>query len=147
MKIKNVQRVLFLLIFFLFANHAWAEDWILCEVSGTGNRYYDKSSIKKVSNDIVSIWTIKVYNNIGKAKDFLMLTKENKAPKNVDILNCNSMIVEFDCKKNKFRISAWTIYDKEKKALFSAPNSMFQWKDVIAKSTSEELKKIVCKKQ
>lgn len=146
MQVRNIQMVIFLMILLLFANHVWAEEWVLYEKSQTGNRYYDKSSIKEVNN-IASVWTIKVYNQEGKAKDFAMLKRKNKAPQNADILNCNSVLVDFDCKNNTFKVNGWTIYDKEKKAVYSVPKYMSQWKGVGEKSSSGKLKNIVCKKR
>jgi hypothetical protein len=145
MKVRNVQSVICLVIFFLFANLAWAEDWIRYEDSKTGTMYYDKSSIKESKNDIFSIWTIKVYNKDGKTHDFEILKTKNKAPQNPDILNCASVLVEFDCLNKKFRVTAWTIYDKEKHVIYSAPKSVEKWQNIVARTASEKLKNIVCK--
>jgi hypothetical protein len=145
MKVRNVRSVICLVIFFLFANQAWAEDWISYEESKTGHMYYDKSSIKEVNKNIISVWTIKVYNKDGKTKDFSILKRKNKAPDNADILNCNSILAEFDCANKKFRVTAWTIYDKEKHIIYSAPKSIDKWKAIVANTASEKLKNIVCK--
>ena len=145
MKGRSVQMVICLVFFFLFANLACAEDWISYDVSKTGTKYYEKSSIKELDKNIISVWTIKVYNNEGRKRDFAILKKKNKAPGNPDMLNCTSMLVDFDCVNKKFRVTAWTIYDKEKHILFSAPKSNENWDIMVAKSASEKLKNIVCK--
>ena len=144
MKVRNVQSVICLVIFFLFANQAWAENWIKYEESKTGHMYYDKSSIKEVNKNFISVWTLKVYNKDGKAKDFSMLKGKNKAPNNADILDSNSIVAEFDCVNKKFRVTAWTIYDKEKHIIYSAPKFMNKWESIVANSSSEKLKNIVC---
>ena len=144
MKVRSVQMVICLVFFFLFANLACAEDWISYDVSKTGTKYYEKSSIKEVDKNIISVWTINVYNNEGKKRDFAILKEKNKAPKNPDMLNCTSMLVEFNCENKKFRVTTWTIYDKEKHNLFSAPKSNENWDGIVAKSASEKLKNIVC---
>lgn len=145
MKIKNVQRVVFLLIFFLFTTCAWAEEWVPYDVAKTGNRYYEKNSIKKTGDNIFSVWTIKVYNKEGKAKDFYQLTQKNAAPQSPDLLNFSALLVDVDCKNNKFKINAMTIYDKEKKVLFSAPESLFKWDKIVDNTSSGKLKSKVCK--
>jgi hypothetical protein len=60
MKIKNVQGIIILVIFLLFANHALASDWILYGSPDTGKEYYDKGSIQKVNKHIVRVWTKKI---------------------------------------------------------------------------------------
>jgi hypothetical protein len=55
------------------------------------------------------------------------------------------MLVEFDCVNKKFRVTAWTIYDKEKHALYSAPATINKWQAMIPKTVSDKLKNIVCK--
>jgi hypothetical protein len=144
MKVRNVQMVICLVFIFLFANLAYAEDWISYDVSKTGNKYYEKSSIKEVDKNIISVWTIDVYNDEGKKRDFAILKAKNKAPNNPDMLKCASMLVEFDCVDHKFRVPAWTIYDKENHILFSAPKSNENWDRIVAKSASEKLKNMVC---
>lgn len=145
MKIKNVQRMVFLLIFVLFATQAWAEDWVLYDTAKTGNRYYEKNSIKKAGDNIFNVWTIKVYNKEGKAKDYYQLTQKKVALQNPDVLSFNAILVDVDCKNNKFKINAMTIYDKEKKALFSAPSSLSKWGNIVANTSSGKLKSKICK--
>ena len=145
MKNKNVQRVVFFLIFFLFTTCAWAEEWIPYDVAKTGNRYFEKNSIKKAGDNIFNVWAIKVYNKEGKAKDFYQLTQKNIAPQSPDLLSFSTLLVDVDCKNNKFKINAMTIYDKEKKALFSAPESLFKWDKIVDNTSYGKLKSKVCK--
>jgi len=147
MKVRSVQMFIGLVFFFLFANLACAEDWISYDVSKTGTMYYEKSSIKELNKNIFRVWTIKVYNQDGKTKDFSMLKRKNKAPGKADLLSCNSILVEFDCANKKFRVTAWTIYDKEKHMIYSAPPSIDKWQNIVANTASEKLKNIVCKKR
>jgi len=147
MKLRNFQRVIFSLVFILFAHCGWAEEWIPYEDSKTGARYYEKNSIKQVENNIVRIWTIKVYNKEGKAKDFYMLTQKGQAPQSADMLNLSSIMVDLDCNNNKFKLNALTIYDRGKKAIFSAPESMFKWNEVVDNTSSGKLKNKICKKK
>jgi hypothetical protein len=145
MKVRNVQMALCLVFIFLFANLACAEDWIIYDVSKVGTKYYEKNSIKQVDKNMMRVWTINVYSDEGKKRDFAILKAKNKAPGNPEMLNCTSMLVEFDCLNKKFRVVAWTVYDKEKHVLLSAPKSNENWDIMVAKSASEKLKNIVCK--
>jgi hypothetical protein len=145
MKMKSIQIMIFLLFFILLGSHGWAEEWISYDAPKTGTRYFEKNSIQNVDKNIVRVWTIKVYTREGKAQDYFMLKQKNQAPESPEMLHLSSLSVDLDCKKNKFKITAFTIYDKEKKALFSAPASMFQWDDVVGDASSGKLKRKVCK--
>lgn len=145
MKVRSVQMVIGLVCIFLFANLACAEDWISYDASKTGTKYYEKSSIKEVDKNITSVWTIKVYNQEGQKQDFAILKKKHQAPAKPEMLYSTSMLVEFDCVNKKFRVAAWTIYDKEKHVIYSAPKSIDKWQKIVARTASEKLKNIVCK--
>ena len=57
MKAKHIQVIICLVIFLLFANQAWATDWIYYDTSAVGDKlYYDKSRIKKENESIISVW-------------------------------------------------------------------------------------------
>ena len=47
--------ILIIGILFLFANQAWAENWILYASTNLGDTYYYKSSIKRVNKNIVKV--------------------------------------------------------------------------------------------
>lgn len=133
MKVKLVHSFLFLVFIFLFSNFARAEDWIFVENSASDARYCDKNSIKRVNNNIVSVWCIKVYNQSGKRKAFSKLKKMNIAPGNADMLRCDSKLVEVDYVKRRYRITRSTIYDKNNRIIHSEPNTNAQWKDINTK--------------
>ena len=145
MKVRSVQMVIGLVCIFLFANLAGAEDWISFERSKTGNMYYEKSSIKEVDKNITSVWTIKVYNQEGQKQDFAILKKKHQAPAKPEMLHSTSMLVEFDCANKKFRVTAWTIYDKEKHVIYSAPATINKWQKIVPKTATVKLKNVVCK--
>ena len=79
MKIMNIQGIICLVIIFLFANQAWAAEWIHYMSNASGNSYYDKSSIKKVNKNISSVWTKVIFNKDGKTKAFSFLKSIKKA--------------------------------------------------------------------
>ena len=76
MKVKNVQSIICLVIIFLFANQAWAAEWIYYASTSIGMLYYDKSSIKKVNKNIISVWAKTIFNEDGKNRDFFISQKD-----------------------------------------------------------------------
>jgi len=131
--------------FFLFANFAWAEDWVQYESSNTGNKYFEKSSIKEAGKNIVRVWVLKVYNKEGKEKDFEMLKKRKLTPPpSADVLSWNSVIAEIDCANKKIKPISWTIYDNKKNVVYNAPKSIEKWVKIEAKLSTEKLRKMVC---
>jgi hypothetical protein len=145
MKIMNVQGIICLVIIFLFANQAWAAEWIRYMSNASGNSYYDKSSIKKVNTNISSVLTKVIFNKDGKTKAFSFLKSINNAPDNPDILELELRLLEIDCVNKKSRISSASFYNKKGNVVFSLPKNVYgEWQKIIPKSTSETLKNKVC---
>ena len=103
MKIKNVQSIIFLVFFSLFANQAWAAEWIYFDTAAVGDVYYDKSSIKKVSENIISVLNKDVLSEKTKKKYFSLLKEIHKAPKNPSMLNYYTKLMEIDCVNKKIK--------------------------------------------
>ena len=80
MKAKIVQSIICLVIFFLFTNQAWTADWIYFDKAAVGDFYYDKSSIKKVNESIISVWNKNILSKEAKTKYFSILKEMHKAP-------------------------------------------------------------------
>jgi hypothetical protein len=144
MRAKNSQFIICLLIFFLFANQALAEDWKFRGLLPRGTGYYDKSSIKKIKENISQVWTVTIYNEKGKADAFLILKRQDKAPGNPELLSQESTLLEFDCVNGKYRIASINIYDEKDNLLLSVPEINSEWNDIIPNSINEKLKNIVC---
>jgi hypothetical protein len=144
MKIKNLQGIIYLVIFSLFANQAWAADWQLFASSGGGDMYYDKSSIKKVNKDMVRVWTKKIYNEKGKLEEFSLLKSTGHAPRNIYILSHELILSEIDCVNEKIKISSNSIRDKRGHVVASTPQFYGKWNDIVHKSSDEKLKNVVC---
>lgn len=83
---------------------------------GTG--YYDKNSIRKISDHIYQVWTVTIYNERGRADAYAMLLKQEKAPGNPAVLNQESILLELDCLQGKYRIVSINIYDEKDTLLF-----------------------------
>lgn len=145
MNIKIFQSVIFIVAFFLFANFALAEEWVLYGSSKAGEKYYEKNSVKAAGNNIFKVWVLEVYNKEGKARDYMILKKKGKkVPANADELSYNSVIAEIDCAKKKIRAKSWSIYDNKKNVIYTAPKISDTWKNIDPKKTSEKLMKMVC---
>ena len=113
--------VICLVIFFLLADNAVAADWKFIAKSVTGNMYYDKSSIKEVNKNIISLYTKTVYNEYGEKNGFSLLRVMGKEPKILIVLSHELISFEFDCVNEKYRVSSVSIYDKEGHVLHSLP--------------------------
>jgi ketosteroid isomerase-like protein len=144
MKIKNVQSIICLLIFSLFANQAWAADWIYFDTAAVGDVYYDKSSIKKVSKNIISVWNKDILSEKTKRKYFSILKEIHKAPKNPSMLNYYTKLMEIDCVNRKIKDIFVIFYDVKGEAVYSSPKSESgEWNDILPNTVGEKLIKIV----
>jgi len=145
--IKNFRYIIGLVILLLFANQAWAEEWIYHATSDTRVTYYDKSSIKKVNENIISLYTKQVLKEDGKIKYFSFLQNINKAPDNPEVISHILGLSEIDCEKNKIKESSLVIYDENNNVLYSAPaDETDDWRDIPSISIGKKLSNIVCEK-
>lgn len=144
MKVKNIQSLVCLVFFILFANQVWAVEWVLYEKSSTGDEYYDKNSIKEVKNNIVRVWTKKIYNDAGKIKKYSVLKDMDKAPVNPYLLSHEVTTVEIDCLNQKVKVSSERVCDKRGGIIASDLQFPNKWKNIILKSSTEKLKNQVC---
>ena len=146
MKAKNVQSIICLVIFFLFANQAWAADWIYYDTADFGDSYYDKSRIKKVNKSIIPVWTKNILSEEAKTKYFSILKGMDKAPDNPSLLSYYIELLEIDCVNEKIKDTSVTIYDEKGNILYSSPKGESgEWNDIFPLSVGEKLKNIVCK--
>jgi len=146
MKTKNVQSIICLVIFFLFANQAWAADWIYYDTADFGDSYYDKNSIKKIKESIISVWTKNILSEEAKTKYFSILKEIHKAPDNPSMLCYYTKLLEIDCVNEKIKDTSVTIYDEKGDVIYSSPKGESgKWNDIIPISVGERLKNIVCK--
>ncbi len=145
MKAKNLQSIICLIILFLFANHAWAADWIYLMESTHGTMYYDKTSIKKINKNIIRVWVKRIYNEDGKTEIFSLVKSIGQALDNPDILSHDVSMYELDCVNEKSRFNDSNIYDKKGSVLYSRSNYIGEWNNIIPDSVVETLKIAVCK--
>jgi hypothetical protein len=146
MKAKNVQSIICLVIFFLFADQAWAADWIYYDTADFGDTYYDKSSIKKVNEGIISFWIKNILSEEAKTKYFSILKGIDKAPDNPSMLCYYTKLTGIDCVNKKIKDISVIFYDEKGNILYSSPKSQSgEWNDIFPISVGEKLKNIVCK--
>ena len=146
MKTKNVQSIICLVIFFLLANQAWTADWIYYDTADFGDSYYDKNSIKKIKESIISVWTKNILSEEAKTKYFSILKEIHKAPDNPSMLCYYTKLLEIDCVNEKIKDTSVTIYDEKGDVIYSSPKGESgKWNDIIPISVGERLKNIVCK--
>jgi hypothetical protein len=144
MKAKNVQSIICLIIFFLFANQAWAADWIYYDTSAVGDVYYDKSSIKKVNESIISVWTKNILSEEAKTKYFSILKGIHKAPKNPSKLCYYTKLTEIDCVNKKIKDISVIFYNEKSKVIYLSPKSESgEWNDILPDTVGEKLINIV----
>jgi ketosteroid isomerase-like protein len=147
MKTKIFQGIIYLVIYFLFANHAWAADWIFYASTSTRDAYYDKSSIKKVNKNVISLYTKQILNENGKTQYFSFLKKIDKAPDNPNLLSYVLRLSEIDCVKERIKDYSMIIYDEKSNGIYSTPKDVTdKWNDIIPNSIGEKLKNIVCER-
>jgi hypothetical protein len=144
MKIKNVQGIICLVIFSLFANQAWAADWIYYDTAAVGDVYYDKSSIKKVNKNIISVWNKDILSKKAKIKYFSILKGIHKAPKNPSMLSYYTKLMEIDCVNKKIKDISVIFYNEKDKVVYSSPKSESgEWNDILPNTVGEKLINIV----
>ena len=144
MKAKNVQGIICLVIFFLFANQAWAADWIYFDTTAAGDMYYDKSSIKKVNKSIISVWDKDILSEEAKTRYFSILKGIHKAPDNPSMLSYYTKLMEIDCVNKKIKDISLIFYDEKGNVIYSSPKSESgKWNTIIPNTVGEKLINIV----
>ena len=144
MKAKNVQSIICLVIFFLFANQAWAVDWIYYDKAAVGDFYYDKSSIKKVNESITSVSTKNILSEEAKMKYFSALKVMHKAPKNPSMLSYYTKLMQIDCVHRKIKDISVIFYNEKDKVVYKSPKSESgEWNDILPDTVGDKLINIV----
>ena len=145
MKTIKIYCIVILAALLLSAYGSLAADWGFRGLLPRGTGYYDKNSIRKISDHIYQVWTVTIYNERGRADAYAMLLKQEKAPGNPTVLNQESILLELDCLQGKYRIVSINIYDEKDTLLFSVPETNDGWHDIIPNSINEKLNNAVCK--
>jgi len=136
-----------------------AADWLSIGMTNTGDMYYDKSSIKKVKNNIIIVETKKILNEDRKTESFSSIEGTDKATKNPGSISYMLVLNEIDCENKKVKpvysntkYNNWNNYAPNSVTKYNdwdniTPNSVIkydQWYDIPPNSVAEKLKNIVC---
>jgi hypothetical protein len=144
MKAKNIQLIIFLGIFFLFANQARAENWTYYDTALAGTMYYDKSSIFEAKKGILSVWTKNILSTDSKKQYFSILKKIDKAPDDPSRLSYYKSLMEIDCTNKKFRYVHAVFYDEQDNIIHaSSENESSSWNAIEPDSIGEKLMNLV----
>ena len=144
MKAKNVQSIICLVIFFLFANQAWAVDWIYFDKAAVGDVYYSKNSIKKVDKSIILVWNKVILSKEGKTKYFSTLKGIHKAPQNPSMLSYYKKLMEIDCINRKIKDISAIFYNEKSEVVYSSPKSESgEWNAILPNTVAEKLNNII----
>ncbi len=137
---KNVQNIICLVILFMLAGQAWAEDWVYYGSNDIGDMYYDKSRITEVKKNIASAWTKNKLSPEGKTKYYSILKGIGKAPESPASLEYYTEMLEIDQANKKIKNISVTFYDDKGNVLYSSPKSLSgEWNDIPAGSVGEKL--------
>jgi len=145
MSLKNYFYLIGLVVFLLLTGQALAAGWILYDKSGIGDMYYDKSSIKKVNQNIIRVWDKTLYNENGRKKHFAFLQAIGKPRAGSDALHYQLVLVELDYLQKKYRVTSSSIYNKQNKIIASLPKEAYGgWRDIRPNSVSATLLNSIC---
>ena len=144
MKNTNFLIIILLTVFLLSAADSWAKNWSLLGANPYGMEYYKPSDVKKVTKNIVHVRTKIIYNERGKFRNFSLLKKTDKDPRNPYILNYEMQWIEVDCTNRKHRLLSGGIYDKRGNLIVDLPPAGKKWSRVPAGSPAEKLMDLLC---
>jgi hypothetical protein len=100
--------------------------------------------MKKLDNNVISVLTKTIYNDVGKLKNYSALKKMDKAPGNPYILSHELVLLEIDCLNRKIKVSSRRICDKRGGIIASEMQSHGAWSDIVPNSNYEKLKNQFC---
>jgi len=144
MKINNLPVLICLVIISLFANQAYAAEWIFLGAVPTGDQYYNKKSIEEVNKNIFHVLIKERYNDNGKMSKFSFLKKTGNAPNNPYVLSHELRLLEINCANKKIKVSSDSIYDKQGHVIASMPRSYVKRSDIFPDSIAKTLNNTVC---
>ncbi|MDD4357275.1 MAG: DUF1566 domain-containing protein [Smithellaceae bacterium] len=140
MQTKNVQGIICLVIFFMLAGQAWAEEWVYYGSNDFGDMYYDKSRIAEVNKRVASVWTKNKLNPDGKTKYFSILKGIGKGPDSPSALEYYTEMLEIDHANKKIKNISVTFYNEKGNVIYSSPKSLTgEWSEIHAGSVGEKL--------
>jgi hypothetical protein len=120
-------------------------DWKYYGRAEWGDYYYDRQSIKKISQGILEVWTKEVVTS-KKQKDLMIKSRQryDLSPRGFRDYAVELSLKEFNCSTKEMRFLAIVDYNAVNKIIDSV-DFTGKWRQVIPDSIGEDLYKIVCK--
>ena len=120
-------------------------DWRYYGRTEWGDSYYDRQSIKKISQDILEVWTKEVVTS-KKQKDLMIKSRRgyDSAPRGFRDYAVELSLKEINCSTGEMRYLAIVDYNAVNKIIDSV-DVTGKWRQVIPDSILEDLYNIVCK--
>ena len=129
-----------LVLLFMLAGQAWAEEWVYYGSNEFGDMYYDKSRIVKINKSTASVWTKNKLSLEGKTKYFSILKSIGKETGSPAVLEYYTEMLEVDHTKKKIKNISVTFYNEKGDVIYSSPKSLTgEWNEILAGSVGEKL--------
>src|SRR5512145_2487112 len=144
MKAKYILSIICLGSLLLSAHQAWAQNWSYYDTANVGDMYYDKSRIKQIDKDVISVWTKNILSEKAKSKYFSILQSVNRAPERPSVLSYYEELLEIDYVKRKIKNVSVIFYDQKGHVLYASPKSETgEWRPIEPNSVGEKLSNLV----
>jgi hypothetical protein len=120
-------------------------DWKYYGRTECSDSYYDAQSIKKISQDILEVWTKEVVTS-KKQKDLMIKSRRgyDPSPRGFRDYAVELSLKEISCSTEGMRYLAIVDYNAVNKIIDSV-DFTGKWRQVIPNSIAEDLYNIVCK--
>jgi len=132
---KKIIYVLLILMVSLFSNDAYGGKWVFYS-NLSGKSYYDKDSIKKISDNTVTLWTktfpsqewIDLHRNMRIEYDKLLKEQGRKDPfkrRTVkdDEVSYEKTFMEINCETGSYRYLKMITYNKSSEIIWSSEDN------------------------
>ncbi len=144
-KSKILKLVFFAVLFPLFENNGWPAEWTYFASSAARDSYYDKSSIQKVDDKIMSVRTKQILNAKENIRPFPGLKGMEKTSDTLNLISYILKLSEIDCLNKKIKDSSVFFYDERSSLIYSSSKSeISKWDDIISNSVADKLSNIIC---
>ena len=137
-----------ILIIFGFLSEVKGADWVYYGDDSDGNKYfYDRSSIRNVSEGIVEVWDKKVFTKKGRLEEIKIRQKRNLPTEGFDSWREERLLQVINCVHKKVSIAQYIDYAIDGRILKSGSNKDITiWGNIAPGSVNEALMEEVCKK-
>lgn len=146
MRTGKIQGMMGLIICFLMAHQAWAStEWIYFSSSSARDLFYDKSTIAKMDQNVVRVWTKQILSENGKIKTISRFRAKGKTNSNLDLISYIVRLSEIDCVNRRIKDISVVYYDEKNNILYtSQKGETGKWENILPNSSADTLKGILC---